>query len=414
VSCDSGEEKVPLVPLSVSTSIFLQIITMLSIILWLVILSTDALRLSKDQLGSKLLSRLDDERIVGGYSAKHVYPWFVTILGESSGEPMCGGSLISPEWILTAAHCAPFTTVVLKRYRYNGSEGEIERPVLEIIKHEGYDQVSLDNDIAIARIAPIDSIIPIGIAQTSKPSKPRTKAKVIGFGTLKANGNVPNKLQEVVVKVVKQSTCRKKYRPFPDWVTENMLCAAARRKDSCQGDSGGPLFIGSPSHPVQVGIVSWGIGCAEAQYPGVYTRLHKFTDWINGHVGLVGRESLGDRNEVCFRKNKKACRITNSLQTIYVPCNSYSNSSCTVAECKAFCATLGSSCNLVKSYADGHCEIISTPPKKSKFRYTCYESTPGDRLRTTTSRRGYTCSIFEPLEEGTKLLATSSGVFVAE
>ena len=102
-------------------------------------------------------------------------------------------------------------------------------------------------------------------------------AVVSGWGTLSSGGSQPKKLQEVTVQVTENTKCGN----YPqNEITANMMCAGADGKDSCQGDSGGPLVtkVGKRYH--LVGVVSWGYGCAAANYPGVYARITKVLGWI--------------------------------------------------------------------------------------------------------------------------------------
>ena len=101
---------------------------------------------------------------------------------------------------------------------------------------------------------------------------------VSGWGTLSSGGSSPNKLQEVTVQVTENANCGN----YPqNEITANMMCAGTEGKDSCQGDSGGPLVTKVSNRYHLVGVVSWGYGCAAANYPGVYARITKVLDWIN-------------------------------------------------------------------------------------------------------------------------------------
>ena len=92
---------------------------------------------------------------------------------------------------------------------------------------------------------------------------------------------MPSILQKVTVPFVNEETCKDAYGSSS--ITEGMICAGKAGKDSCQGDSGGPMINLVRE---QVGIVSWGYGCAEAGYPGVYTRVSKYASWIAEHANL--------------------------------------------------------------------------------------------------------------------------------
>lgn len=95
-----------------------------------------------------------------------------------------------------------------------------------------------------------------------------------------SDGPQPAVLQKVTVPVWSNAQCRSKYGPHaPGGILESMICAGQDSRDSCNGDSGGPLMV-NEGHWVQIGVVSWGIGCGKGQYPGVYTRVTSFLPWI--------------------------------------------------------------------------------------------------------------------------------------
>ena len=105
------------------------------------------------------------------------------------------------------------------------------------------------------------------------------KALVTGWGSLKSNGKLPDVLQEVTVTTITNQQCRGRYGYSR--ITDNMICARGVGRDSCQGDSGGPLTVpGQDGRYSQIGVVSWGKGCAKPGYPGVYTRLTSLLDWL--------------------------------------------------------------------------------------------------------------------------------------
>jgi len=103
---------------------------------------------------------------------------------------------------------------------------------------------------------------------------------VTGWGSLGAGNQVPAILQEVNVTVISNAACKAAPRPYKENINEAMLCAAAPGKDSCQGDSGGPLILLENRRQTLVGVVSWGVGCALPEFPGVYARVTVAMDWI--------------------------------------------------------------------------------------------------------------------------------------
>ena len=105
------------------------------------------------------------------------------------------------------------------------------------------------------------------------------RAVVTGWGRLKYRGPLPAILHKVELRTQSNEECREKYGRRA--ISENMICAAAPGKDSCQGDSGGPLAVlGQDNSYSQIGVVSWGDGCAKQGYPGVYTRVTSLLGWI--------------------------------------------------------------------------------------------------------------------------------------
>jgi len=128
-----------------------------------------------------------------------------------------------------------------------------------------------------------NNIQPICLA-TGKEDYVGEQVTVAGWGTLSEGGSQPSNLMKVDVHVWTNERCKNSYgSSAPGGITNHMLCAADPNRDSCSGDSGGPLFVcsdGFSGSCEQIGIVSWGIGCAKAQYPGVYTRVTEMIPWI--------------------------------------------------------------------------------------------------------------------------------------
>ncbi|MCW1885402.1 serine protease [Luteolibacter flavescens] len=238
-------------------------------------------------------------RVVGGRAAADgEYPWMVGIL--DAGEPdefdahFCGGSLIHPYWVLTAAHCvlgsrAEDLDVLVGATDLSNPGGDARRiAVTEIILSPTYNTATMDADYALLRLAePADGTV-IPLIDDRSQEIPGVLATVTGWGTTSAgSSSYPNRLQEVELPLVDLAVANAT-PVYSGTLTQNMLPAgvAAGGKDACYGDSGGPLIVPSPHEPgwMQAGVVSFGAGCAKPGAYGIYTRIGNFRDFITGHI----------------------------------------------------------------------------------------------------------------------------------
>ncbi|XP_045469735.1 trypsin-7-like [Harmonia axyridis] len=231
-----------------------------------------------------------DGRIVGG-SAVNITQLPYQISLQYRGQHICGGSIIHRSFILTAAHCVDgFQTsrLQVRAGSTNIVSGGFTSKVCSATKHGLYNKFSQDNDIAILQLCkslPIgDGIRIVQLPKQGEQIKAGLLATVSGWGyTSEGGGQTTKSLQQVRVPVVEQQTCKRLYRSTGH-ITDNMICAGETKggKDSCQGDSGGPLV----SNGKLVGVVSWGYGCARPRFPGVYTRVSKYRNWVKYNANI--------------------------------------------------------------------------------------------------------------------------------
>lgn len=225
-------------------------------------------------------------RIVGGTTTTTTaYPFMMQIT-DASQDQFCGGTLVSATKVVTAAHCMAGETtgsvrVVGGRTYLNGTNGTVAR-VSDIWVHPDYTDVTEGNDVAVLTLSTSMPYTPASYVDSSDTGvyAAGTTARIIGWGTTSSGGSSSNQLRTATVPTVSNSSCASSYGS--DFISSDMVCAGytSGGVDTCQGDSGGPLIIGG----VLAGITSWGEGCAQAGYPGIYTRLTTFSDEVTEQV----------------------------------------------------------------------------------------------------------------------------------
>ncbi|XP_056626627.1 serine protease 27 [Triplophysa dalaica] len=254
-------------------------------------------------------------RIVGGYEASQgAWPWQVDIQTEADGH-VCGGTIITEKWVLSAAHCFPNPNDISSYLIYAGRQqiqgwnpDMTSHRILRLVVPMGYTDPQLGQDIALVELAtPVvwaDRIQPVCLPNANAEFSGEMNCMITGWGHIREgvalSGAGP--LQEVQVPIIDSSMCQEMFLIKSTQnidIRSDMMCAGFQEggKDSCQGDSGGPLVCQiSDGSWVQAGIVSFSLGCAKENRPGVYTKVSSFTSYIQYHVEGVQLKSASSHN----------------------------------------------------------------------------------------------------------------------
>ncbi|XP_066569479.1 chymotrypsin B-like [Amia ocellicauda] len=225
-------------------------------------------------------------RIVNGEEAMPgSWPWQVS-LQDFSGFHFCGGSLISEQWVVTAAHCGVRTShrVILGEHDRGNAEEAIQTMRVEtVITHPEWDPYTINNDIALVKLtAPATlnaRVSPVCLADTLDVFTPGTRCVTTGWGLTRHNAIfTPNKLQQAALPLLSPEECM---AHWGDKISDVMICAGADGASSCMGDSGGPLVCERNGAWNLVGIVSWGSSRCSTTTPAVYSRVTALRAWVD-------------------------------------------------------------------------------------------------------------------------------------
>jgi len=257
---------------------------------------------NKNKKQSPVKSKINANiKVVNGITVKYQkYPFFGVLWIDNI--PSCGAALIkkgTESIVITAAHCVDKNITPSKLqvgfYQPNRTTKKYTFNVTNIQIHPGWNPKTDENDIALLTIAgtPPSQVPVLAIPNKDLGKKfiiPGTKTKVIGYGLTTDGGQPANLLQCGCTPIISKNNPKIEYNP--DRIKNGMILAGkafqtpATNVDACQGDSGGPLLYVYNDKTYLVGLVSWGEGCALYGYPGVYTDVNYYRDWITKNAGI--------------------------------------------------------------------------------------------------------------------------------
>ncbi|XP_012497006.1 PREDICTED: chymotrypsinogen B [Propithecus coquereli] len=224
-------------------------------------------------------------RIVNGEDAvPGSWPWQVS-LQDNTGFHFCGGSLISEDWVVTAAHCGVTTSDLVVAGEFDQSSDKENVQVLKIaqvFKNPKFSLLTVTNDITLLKLATpatfSETVSAVCLPSANDDFPAGSLCVTTGWGKTKYTSNqTSSKLQQAALPVVSTANCKK---TWGSKITDTMICAGANGVSSCNGDSGGPLVYQKDGAWTLVGIVSWGSSTCSTSTPAVYARVTALLPWV--------------------------------------------------------------------------------------------------------------------------------------
>ncbi|XP_054167826.1 transmembrane protease serine 9-like [Oppia nitens] len=284
-------------------------------------------------------------RIVGGEDAlPHEFPWMISVAkyykNKNKYDHFCGATLLSETLVISAAHCfskfkepAEFSSLLIRvGSNYISGQGAYNYTIRRVQVHREWDDQNKINDIAlvtvngpiVSRLSQVDTGAAAGskrqqytvnnVCLPQKNQEPGGQLTLSGFGQLGEYEQKPELLQKLQVPIYDYGKCQKNYRRYVKLGKKKMCAGGQGGQDSCMGDSGGPLVQQIDGRYYLVGIVSFGLPCAEPNFPGIYTKVSNFIDWIVDHAKLS--DQLDTTNKTTMLKLPVQSSSTKTITTV--------------------------------------------------------------------------------------------------